>query len=95
MKKRFTYTSVTFSTSLLSFLYETLLSSQLHKKNKNYMKQKPKLQTIEWPYFYSLFDLPSASDVWSIYRIKMDKEMSGEIRELDISEFESFSYLQT
>ena len=48
MEEKITYTGVTFSTSLLSFLYESLLSSQLHKENKNYMKenQNPKLQTI-------------------------------------------------
>jgi len=47
MEEKITYTGVTFSTSLLSFLHESILSSQLHKENKNYMKEnkKPKLQT--------------------------------------------------
>jgi len=42
-----------------------------------------------------LFSQPSASDVLGIYRKEMDKETSGEIGELAISEFESFIYLQT
>ena len=48
MEEKITCTGVTFSTSLLLFLHETRLSSQLHKENKNYMKEnkKPKLQTI-------------------------------------------------
>ena len=47
MKEKITYAGVTLSTSLFSFLHESLLSSQLHKENKNYMKKniKPKLQT--------------------------------------------------
>ena len=49
MKEKITYTGVTLSTSLFSFLHENLLSSQLHKENKNYIKEnkKPKLQTIK------------------------------------------------
>ena len=39
MEEKITYTGVTFSTSLFSFLHENLLSSQLHKKNKNYIKE--------------------------------------------------------
>ena len=39
MEEKITYTDVTFSTSLLSFLHESILSSQLHKENKNYMKE--------------------------------------------------------
>ena len=48
MEEKITYTSVTFSTSLLSFPHESILSSQLHKENKNYVKEikKPKLQTL-------------------------------------------------
>ena len=47
MEEKITYTSATFSTSLFLFLHESILSSQLHKENKNYMKdnKKPKLQT--------------------------------------------------
>ena len=47
MEEKITYTGVIFSTSLLSFLHESILSSQLHKENKNYMKEnkKSKLQT--------------------------------------------------
>ena len=60
------------------------------KENK-----KLKLQTTEEPNFYSLLDHLVASDLWGIYRIEMDKKMSGEIGELAISEFESSPYLQT
>ena len=46
MEEKITYTGVIFSASLLSFLHENILSSQLHKENKNYMKEnkKSKLQ---------------------------------------------------
>ena len=43
MEEKITYTGVTFSTSLLSFLHESILSSQLHKENKNYMKENKNL----------------------------------------------------
>ena len=43
MKEEITYTSITCSTSLLSFLHESILSSQLHKENKNYMKENKNL----------------------------------------------------
>ena len=43
MKEKITYTGVTLSTSLFSFLHESLLSSQLHKENKNYMKENKNL----------------------------------------------------
>ena len=39
MEEEITYTDVTYSTRLLSFLYESIISSQLHKENKNYMKE--------------------------------------------------------
>ena len=39
IKEKITYTGVTLSTSLFSFLHENLLSSQLHKENKNYIKE--------------------------------------------------------
>ena len=39
MKEKITYTGVTLNTSLFSFLYENLLSPQLHKENKNYIKE--------------------------------------------------------
>ena len=42
MKEKITYTGVTLSTSLFLFLHESLLSSQLHKENKNYMKENKK-----------------------------------------------------
>ena len=42
MEEMITYTGVTFSTSLLSFHHESILSSQLHKENKNYMKENKK-----------------------------------------------------
>ena len=47
MEEKITYIGVTFSTSLLSFRHESIISSQLHKENKNYMKEnkKSKLQT--------------------------------------------------
>ena len=47
MEEKITYTGVTFSTNLLLFLHESILSSQLQKENKNYMKENknPKLQT--------------------------------------------------
>ena len=38
-----TYTGVTCSTSLLSFLHESIISFQLHKENKNYMKENKNL----------------------------------------------------
>jgi len=41
-EEKITYTDVTFSISLLSFLHESILSSQLHKENKNYMKENNK-----------------------------------------------------
>ena len=45
MKEKITYTSITLSTTLSSFLRKNLLSSQLHKENKNDIKEnkKPKL----------------------------------------------------
>ena len=43
MKEGITYTGVTYSTSLLSFLHESIISSQLHKENKNYMKENKNL----------------------------------------------------
>ena len=43
MEEEITYTGVTCSTSLLSFLRESILSSQLHKENKNYMKDNENL----------------------------------------------------
>ena len=39
MKEKITYTAITLSTSLFLFLREILLSSQLHKENKNYIKE--------------------------------------------------------
>ena len=42
MKEKITYNGVTLSTSLFSFLHETLLYSQLHKEKKLY---KRKLKT--------------------------------------------------
>ena len=39
MEEKIIYTGVTLSTSLFSFLHESLLSSQLNKENKNYMKK--------------------------------------------------------
>ena len=42
MKEKITYTGVTLSTSLFSFLYKNLLSAQLHKENKNYIKENKK-----------------------------------------------------
>ena len=38
MKEKITYTGVTLSASLFSFLHENLLSSQFHE-NKNYIKK--------------------------------------------------------
>ena len=43
MEEEITYTSVTCSTSLLSFFHESIISSQLHKENKNYMKENKNL----------------------------------------------------
>ena len=43
MDEEITYIGVTCSTSLLSFLHESILSSQLHKENKNYMKENKNL----------------------------------------------------
>jgi len=45
MKEKITYTGVILSISLFLFLHESLLSSQLYKENKNYIKEnyKPKL----------------------------------------------------
>ena len=42
MKEKITYTSVTLSTNLFSFLRESLLSTQLYKENKNYIKENSK-----------------------------------------------------
>ena len=39
MIEKITYTGVTLSTSLFSFLHENFLSSQLHKEKKNYIKE--------------------------------------------------------
>jgi len=39
MREKITYTGVTLSASLFSFLHESLLSSQLYKDNKNYIKE--------------------------------------------------------
>ena len=36
-----------------------------------------------WPKIYLCMVVPSASDVWGIYRIEMDKKMSLEIRKVD------------
>ena len=55
------------------------LSSPLSyiKKNKITLKEKEKLRlNLYKNLFYSLLDRPSASDVWGIYSIEMDKEMS-------------------
>jgi len=43
MEEEITYTGVTCSTSLLLFLHESIISSQLHKENKNYMKENKNL----------------------------------------------------
>jgi len=43
MEEEITYTGVTCNTSLLSFLYENIISSQLHKENENYMKENKNL----------------------------------------------------
>jgi len=36
-----------------------------------------------WPKNLSLLHPPSASDVWGMYRIEIDKEMSPKIRRAD------------
>ena len=43
MEEEITYTDVTCSASLLSFLHESIISSQLHKENENYMKENKNL----------------------------------------------------
>ena len=43
MEEEITYTDVTCSTSLLSFLHESIIFSQLRKENKNYMKENKNL----------------------------------------------------
>ena len=42
MEEEITYTDITYNTSLLSFLHERIISSQLHKE-KNYMKENKNL----------------------------------------------------
>ena len=73
------------------------LSSPLSyiNKIKNYIKGKeePRLNLYK-NLFYSLLNSPSASDVWGIYSIEMDKKTSQKIGELAISEFESSPCLQ-
>ena len=51
MEEKITYTGVTFSTSLFSFLHESHLSSQLHKENKKYIK---KTKNLSYKLQYSL-----------------------------------------
>ena len=63
------------------FSHETVLRSQLHKNNKNLHlkeKEKPKLNLYR-NIFYYMFNRPSATDVWGIYSIEMDKKMSQKI----------------
>ena len=43
MEEEITYTGVTCSTILPSFLHESIISSQLHKENQNYMKENKNL----------------------------------------------------
>ena len=56
---------------------------KLHKENKNYMKENKNLSYKLQISLNSTLCLvvPSASDVWGIYRIEMDQEMSLKIRE--------------
>ena len=42
-------------------------------------KEKPKLNLYK-NLFYSLLDRPSASDMWGIYSLEMDKKTSQKIR---------------
>jgi len=97
MEEKITYTGVTFSTNLLSFLHETLLSSYLHKENKNYIKETKnlsyKLQNSLTSTLYLV--LPFAFEIASIYRRNAKVRVAWRSGKLDNSEFGSSPYLQT
>ena len=70
MEEEITYTGVTCSTSLLSFLHESIISSQLHKENENYMKENRNLSyKLQISLSSTLFlVVPVRSENPSIYR---------------------------